>query len=122
MLKDGVATVRRKRFSNLKKLVSHMISVSDLGRGKASKIIEEVANKKEHYIVIKNNKPQAVIIPIDQYDELMEAQEDLELLQLAIERTKNLKEENFISFEDILKEDGLSREELRKLAETVEIE
>ncbi|AEM79463.1 type II toxin-antitoxin system Phd/YefM family antitoxin [Thermoanaerobacter wiegelii] len=122
MLKAGDVVMSKRKFSNLKNLVSYMISVSDLGRGKASKIIEEVAKKKEHYIVIKNNKPQAVIIPIEQYDELMEAQENLELLQLAIERTKNLKEEDHIPFEEILKEDGLTREELKKYIDMVEIE
>lgn len=114
--------MRKRRFPNLKNLVSYMISVSDLGRGKASKIIEEVAKKKEHYIIVKNNKPQAVIIPIEQYDEFMEAQEELEFLQLAIERTKNLKEEDCMPFEEVLKEDGLTREELKKYIDLVEIE
>lgn len=122
MFKVDDMSMKKRRFSNLKNLVSYMISVSDLGRGKASKIIEEVAKKKEHFIVIKNNKPQAVIIPIEQYDELMEAQEDLELLQLAIERTKNLKEEECIPFGEILKEEGLTREELKKYIDLVEIE
>ncbi|ADL08324.1 type II toxin-antitoxin system Phd/YefM family antitoxin [Thermosediminibacter oceani] len=121
MLGVGDAIMRR-RFFDLKDLVSYMISVSDLGRGKASKIIEEVANRKEHYIIIKNNKPQAVIIPIDQYDELMEAQEELELLQLAIERMKNLKEEDLIPFDEALKEASLNEKELEQYIDLVEIE
>ena len=99
-----------------------LISVSDFGRGKASKIIEEVANKKEHYIIIKNNKPQAVIIPIDQYDELMEARKELELLQLVIERMENLKQKNLIPFEEALKEAGINEKELEQYIDLVEIE
>lgn len=38
--------MKKRRFYNLKNLVSYMIYVSDLGRGKASKIIEEVAKKR----------------------------------------------------------------------------
>jgi len=122
LIKVGDAVMSKRKFFNLKDLASYMISVSDLGRGKASKIIEKVAKKKEHYIVVKNNKPQAVIIPIEEYDELIEAQEDLELLQLAIERTKNLKEGETLPFEEILKEDGLTKEELKKYIDIVEIE
>lgn len=46
MFKVDDTSMKKRKFSNLKNLVSCMISVSDLGRGKASKIIEDVAKKR----------------------------------------------------------------------------
>ncbi|UZQ83812.1 hypothetical protein OEI98_000948 [Thermoanaerobacter sp. RKWS2] len=46
MIKVGDAVMSKRKFLNLKDLASYMISVSDLGRGKASKIIEKVAKKR----------------------------------------------------------------------------
>ena len=55
---------------DLRKVFDCMISVSELGRGQASKVIQAVEEQGNPYIVIKNNKPQAVIISINEYTEL----------------------------------------------------
>jgi len=60
-----------------------MISVSELGRGQASKVIQAVEEQGNPYIVIKNNKPQAVIISINEYTELLRAKEMLEKTGLS---------------------------------------
>ena len=109
-------STRQIQFQNLKELVSHMISISELSRGKASKIIDEVAKKKKNFLVIKNNKPQAVIIPIDLYDQLVETQEDYKLLLLALKRTEELKQEDCSTFEQVVEEAGFTLEEIEKLA------
>ncbi len=54
-----------------------MISVSELGRGQASKVIQAIEEDGNPYIVVKNNKPQAVIISINDYVELMRAKDML---------------------------------------------
>lgn len=115
-------STQQMKFHKLKELVSHMISISELSRGRASKIIDEVAKKKKNFLVIKNNKPQAVIIPIDLYDQLVQAQEDYKLLLLALKRTKNLKQEDCSPFEKVVEEAGFTFDEINKLAESVEIE
>lgn len=115
-------STQQMKFHKLKELVSHMISISELSRGRASKIIDEVAKKKKNFLVIKNNKPQAVIISIDLYDQLVQAQEDYKLLLLALKRTKNLKQEDCSPFEKVVEEAGFTLEEINKLAESVEIE
>ncbi|MDI6605119.1 MAG: type II toxin-antitoxin system prevent-host-death family antitoxin [Thermoanaerobacteraceae bacterium] len=107
---------------DLRNIINKLISVSDLSRGMASKIIQRIGKNKEQYIVVKNNKPEAVIMSINEYIDLMEAKENFELLQIAQERTKDLKEEDLISFEEILEKEGLTKEELNKYVETVEIE
>jgi PHD/YefM family antitoxin component YafN of YafNO toxin-antitoxin module len=108
--------------TDLREILGKLISVSDLSRGMASKIIQQVGENKEQYIVMKNNKAEAVILSIEEYVELSEARENLELLQIANERIKNFKPEESFSHDDILKMYNISEEKLDKLMDTVEIE
>ena len=105
---------------DLRPAINHMISVSDLGRGQASRVIQDVEKSKEQYIVVKNNKPQAVLISIEEYMNLMESKEELELILVANERMKIQKES--IDFEQILDEFGLTESELDQIESDVDIE
>lgn len=105
---------------DLRPAINHMISVSDLGRGQASRVIQDVEKSKEQYIVVKNNKPQAVLISIEEYMSLMESKEELELLLVANDRMKIQKES--IDFEQILDEFGLTENELDQIESDVDIE
>ena len=60
---------------DLRKVFDCMISVSELGRGQASKVIQSIEEDGSPYIVIKNNKPQAVIISVNDYIELMRSRD-----------------------------------------------
>lgn len=60
---------------DLRRVFDCMISVSELGRGQASKVIQAVEDEGNPYIVVKNNKPQAVIISINEYTELMRSRD-----------------------------------------------
>jgi prevent-host-death family protein len=71
-----------------------MISVSELGRGQASKVIQSVEDTGNPYIVVKNNKPQAVIISIDEYSNLMRTKDNLASLQAPIFSSPAFPEEN----------------------------
>ena len=108
--------------TDLRNIIGKLISVSDLSRGMASKIIQKVGKDKEQYIVVKNNKPEAVILSVEEYMELMEAKEDLQLLQLADSRMKNYASEETASHDDVLNRYNIKEEKLDKLMETVEIE
>lgn len=79
---------RSRQLSSLKELVSQMISVSELSRGRASKIIDEVAKKKKNFLVIKNNKPQAIIVPIDVYDNLFKFRKIINCLNWHLRELK----------------------------------
>ncbi len=107
---------------DLRDALDHMISVSELGRGKASKVIQDVESTKDQYIVVKNNKPQAVIISIDEYKELMEAKDELNLLVEAQSRISNMDEKEMTSFEDLLNEEGIEMKEIDDLKDSVVIE
>lgn len=108
--------------TDLRDIISRLISVSDLSRGMASKIIQNVGKNKEQYIVVKNNKPEAVIISVEEYIELMEAKENLELLQMAESRMKNYAQEATFSHDEVLNRYNIKEEKLDELMETVEIE
>ncbi|MFA6808985.1 MAG: type II toxin-antitoxin system Phd/YefM family antitoxin [Eubacteriales bacterium] len=62
---------------DLRKVFDCMISVSELGRGQASRVIQSVSETGNPYIVVKNNKPQAVIISLTEYVELTQLQDKL---------------------------------------------
>lgn len=68
--------------NDLFNILNKCISVSEFSRGRASKIIQDVSDNKEQYIVLKNNKPQAVIISIADYISLLEIKERLELEEI----------------------------------------
>lgn len=76
--------------TDLRDVFEKLISVSDLSRGMASKIIQRVEKDKEQYIVVKNNKPKAIILSLEEYTELIKAKEDLQLLQLTDSRIKTV--------------------------------
>lgn len=64
----------------LLEMTQHLVSISDLGRGKAKEIFDNVQQNNMQYVVLRNNKPIALIISIDSYSELLDAanaEEDL---------------------------------------------
>lgn len=107
--------------TDLREVVGKLISVSELSRGMASKVIQNVAKEKGQYIVVKNNKPEAVIISVEEYMELIEAKEDLELLQVADSRMNDYIPEETASFEDVLSKYNIKEEILDELMENVDI-
>lgn len=108
--------------TDLRNIMDKLISVYDLSGGVASKIIQKVEKDKEKYIVVKNNKPEAVILSVEEYDELMETKEDLELLQMSNSRIKNYDPEETVSHEDVLKRYNIDEKKLDELMENVEID
>jgi len=102
------------------RIIKALISVSDLGRGGASKIINEVEEKKSHFIVIKNNKPKAVIVPMEDYIQYNEVMEDMELLNIAESRMSNFNPAKLITHEKAIAKLGLTEEDIENAE--VEIE
>ncbi|MCL1919204.1 MAG: type II toxin-antitoxin system Phd/YefM family antitoxin [Peptococcaceae bacterium] len=66
---------------DLRHVLNCMISVSDLGRGQASKVIQAIEETGNPYIIIKNNKPQAVIISIQDYMDYQRSRDLLAAMQ-----------------------------------------
>lgn len=109
-------------------LLNNFVSVSDFSQGKANKIFKDVSENDQEYIVLKNNKPAAVVLSVSEYEKknerikrleaIVEKILDLHLLYEAENRTTG----ETVSFEEIVKEEGISMEELEALAESVNIE
>ena len=109
-------------------LLNNFVSVSDFSQGKANKIFKDVSENDKEYIVLKNNKPAAVVLSVSEYEK---KNERIKRLETIVEKIMDLhvlyeartrKVEETVSFEDIVREEGLSMEELKILAESVDIE
>ena len=109
-------------------LLNNFVSVSDFSQGKANKIFKDVSENDQEYIVLKNNKPAAVVLSVSEYEKTNERIRRLEAIVEKIIDLHLLYEaeirntEDTVPFEEIVKEEGLSMEELEILAESVNIE
>lgn len=105
-----------------------LVPISDFSQGKAGKIFSDVADNDNEYIVLKNNQPTAVLVSVKEYRDIQEKVAKLEALLEKIENIRLLKlaesraNDNTTSFEEFVKEQGFSMEELEELSESVEFE
>lgn len=72
--------LNNKVFGNFKNIIQHFISVTDLNK-RTSLIINDVIEKEEPYVIVKNNVPAVVLISIKEYSELTEARDKLQGLE-----------------------------------------
>lgn len=100
--------------------IKNTVSISQFNRGLAGKIFDEV-NKTGPKIVIKNNIPEVVLVPTDEYVRNQEELEDLRLLLLATERFSNSCEGEYLSQETVDSVLGISEADLSDFDE-VDIE
>ncbi len=88
-----------------------IISASDIARGFSNVLGNIINQTKEKIAISKNNKLEAVILNIDEYEKLKEAYDTLEhigIYQKVQDRTKS----KTISLEDSMKRHGISLDEI----------
>lgn len=95
------------------------VSISMFNKCKANKIFEDV-NAKGAKAVFKNNKKIAVIVSPKVFNEMIEKLEDYELMIKAVKRI-NASNEKKVSMEDVMKEMGISQEDLDNTDVSVDI-
>lgn len=95
-----------------KTFLTSTVSVSDLTRSGAKKIFDSL-KKDDLKIILKNNKPIAALVSTKRYQDLLEKEEDLRLLQLAVDRKAS--RTGYTSRTDFLKENGILEDDLRDL-------
>jgi len=110
------------------KFTEKLVPISDFSQGKAGKIFSDVAKNDNEYIVLKNNKPTAVLISMKEYnvmqskivrfEQLFEEIENLKLLKLAQSR----KGDKYTSFEELVAKDGFNLNEIKKISESIKFE
>jgi len=88
-----------------------IISVSDLARNLSTSLSSLLDYTREKLAISRNNKLEAVIIPIEEYERMREAYEEMENMEIAriIEERKNSKT---ITFEELLKRRGINENDL----------
>lgn len=101
-------------------LLDCLIPITQFNKGQASRIFDRLRTEKQ-LIVLKNNVPSAVILSPEEYARLSEIEEDYALLMEATERLENKGDESTLSFDTVLSNLGISKDELSR-AEDVEIE
>ena len=70
---------------------------------------------------MKNNTPEVVIIPPDEYVKMMEDLNDYLLLTKAVERMESLDPETLLSEEEVMQNLGITQEQIDAVGE-VDIE
>jgi prevent-host-death family protein len=114
---------------DISNVINHMISITDLARGKAAKVLNSVVKEKVPYIILKNNKPLAALVDIDIYNELVdkskkysESLENLELLEIAEKRMENFDQAKTYTHAEALKKLNLTEEDLAVVRNEVELD
>lgn len=112
------------------KIAESLVPISDFSKGKTSRIFDNVQNHNSEYIVLKNNKPAAVVVPMDTYKEvaekayrfdmLLEQLEERRLAKLAESRVAE--EPETYEFFDVVRKLGFTEEEILNGFEDVELE
>lgn len=93
-----------------------MISVTDANKAGVSKLVAEAFDGRT-FVVVRNNKPAAVITGLDQLDKLQNLEElgsDLRLMALAVIRSATDTGERH-DLDDVAREFGIDLDELDDL-------
>ena len=102
--------------SSVVSAVTRTVPISQFNRGLAGQIFSDV---KAHgpKVVMKNNTAEAVIIPPDEYVEVMNALNDYLLLTMAVERMEKYDPSAVISENEMDRRLGITKEELDSVDE-----
>ena len=96
--------------------INRTVPISQFNRGLAGQIFSDV-KKTGAKVVIKNNEPEAVILPPNHYVELMDMLNDYELLSIAVERMEHFDPSTLISEEEMDRELSITQEEFDSVGE-----
>ncbi len=79
------------------------LSVTDFTRSSKSIIDGLVAGERNKYVMMRNNRPAAVLMNVQHYEALLAEIEDLKIQFVARDRLKNFDPNKAISHEEMLK-------------------
>ena len=91
-----------------------IISVTDLARNLATSLNSLVDHSREKLAISKNNKLEAVIIPIEEYERMLEAyehMENMEISRIVEERSKTAKS-SYLTLEELATNRGINLDDL----------
>jgi len=87
-----------------------IISATDLARNVSATLSSLVKHTREKVAISKNNKLEAVIIDIEEYERLKESYELMEHMEIAkiVEERRKTPREEYLDGDEVLKNLGLS--------------
>ena len=91
-----------------------IMSSSEVVRNFGSVLASISGHKRDKVAIIRNNRMEAVLVPIDEYErmqEICEVAEQFELYGILAERSKTLPDE-YVTLADALKKSGVKTDEL----------
>ncbi|MBE7057937.1 MAG: type II toxin-antitoxin system Phd/YefM family antitoxin [Ruminococcaceae bacterium] len=92
-------------------LMNAMVPITRFNKGEAAKIFDEVESVGVK-IVVKNNRPACVLVSPTQYEMLTEMLSDYALKAEAEKRVAINNDDDNVSHEEIMKELGITDEDL----------
>ena len=90
---------------------NEIISATDMARSFSSALTSILEQTREKLAISKNNKLQAVLINIEEYEKLKRAYDILEHIEIA-EKIEERKNSKTISLEESMRRHGISLDEL----------
>ncbi len=98
-------------YDNVVSAINRTVPISQFNRGLAGKIFDEV-KRSGSKVVMKNNEAEVVLVPPEEYVQLMDKLEDYELMAIALERLNRYDPEKTVPEEQVWAELGITDEEL----------
>ncbi|MBY0292996.1 MAG: type II toxin-antitoxin system Phd/YefM family antitoxin [Alphaproteobacteria bacterium] len=78
------------------------ISITEVVRSTKSIINKLISGEQNHYVIMKNNSPAAVLLNIQAYEELLDELEDLRIEDVARKRLQRFDKSTALSHEDMM--------------------
>ena len=97
--------------TNITSVLDGMFSVTDFNKGKANQIFERVKENKIG-IVVKNNRPECILLDPEEYKKIMRRIEDSEDHVLAMQRLESGDLSKALSSEEVFGD--ISDEDLKE--------
>lgn len=101
-----------------------VLRLKDPVMNKAINVLGELSRAPETVTIaelrMKNNKRTCVLITPEIYQEMMETIENYKLALEADKRMRSVADSDFISSDDVLKELGITKDELNKIEVNIE--
>ncbi|MBN2823743.1 MAG: type II toxin-antitoxin system Phd/YefM family antitoxin [Campylobacterales bacterium] len=91
-----------------------IISASDMARGFSGVLNDLIAHTKERFAISKNNKLEAVILPIDEYERMQEALEMMEHIEIynIVKERESTPKSQYLTLDELADNLGIDLDEL----------
>jgi len=90
---------------------NEIISASEIARGFSTVLKDLMNHTKERFAISKNNKLEAVVLPIEEYERLQEAYDLVEHMEIY-QKVRSRKDSKTISMEESAKKYGIDLDDL----------